>query len=105
VKYKDFIVNGKTVENVRLVRLREIKKNTASSFGNIFKILNIFHHQPSLAKKAFFSSYFTSAEKSLMATEEHFLCLMTFLFLSYLHIANHSPRVSPCSISINVILF
>lgn len=73
-------------------------------FWKYFK-LNIFHHQPSLDKNIFFYSSFTSAEKSLIATEEHFLFLVTFLFLSYLHIPNHSPKVYPYSTSITGILF
>ena len=73
-------------------------------FWKYFK-LNIFHHQPSLDKNIFLYSSFTSAEKSLIATEEHFLFLVTFLFLSYLHIPNHSPKVSPYSTSMTGILF
>ena len=57
------------------------------------------HHQPSLAKKIFFSYSLTSLEKSLMATEEHLLFFVTFPFLSSLQIPSHSPRAYPVSIS------
>jgi hypothetical protein len=40
-----------------------------------------------------------------MAMDEHFLFLVTFLFLSYLHMPKYSPRVSPYSTSMIGILF
>lgn len=65
----------------------------------LYLVMKYNHHQPSLAKKIFFSSSFKSELKSLMATDEHFLFLVTLPFLSNLQMPSHSPRVSPCSTS------